>query len=133
MDTPLDPHTLAARLVDFYKDYDFYHFLDSLNATVEDAIDQTQKILGSRDGVHSFLDAFAEISGEGELTYDQEQEAAALTNSLKEFYQSLSNEEFSQSRKAPLSEQISSASSRTISPDHSLSHKRAEPERNLEV
>lgn len=70
---------LAGRLVDFMKDYDFYHFMDSMGlGGEEEAVGETQKALASNRGVASYVEALTEIICEGELTADQETRARHL-------------------------------------------------------
>lgn len=77
--------SLAARLVDFYKDYDFYDYQDSLEVgdTDEDAIKRMDIELTNPEAVASLLEKLKEISQDADLSSEQKEELNFLIAELK--------------------------------------------------
>lgn len=74
---------LAGRLVDFMKEYDFYEFLDSLDAGgEEEAIEKIAKELTSIDHVNWYVKFFEEMSYGDELTYDMKIRSLELMEAI---------------------------------------------------
>ena len=76
---------LAARLVDFYKDYDFYDYQDSLEVgdTDEDAIKRMDIELNNPEAVASLLEKLKEISQDADLSSEQKEELNFLIAELE--------------------------------------------------
>ena len=77
--------SLAARLVDFYKDYDFYDYQDSLEVgdTDEDAIKRMDIELNNPEAVASLLEKLKEISQDVDLSSEQKEELNFLIAELE--------------------------------------------------
>lgn len=77
--------SLAARLVDFYKDYDFYDYQDSLEVgdTDEDAIKRMDIELNNPEAVASLLEKLKEISQDADLSSEQKEELNFLIAELE--------------------------------------------------
>ena len=77
--------SLAARLVDFYKDYDFYDYQDSLEVgdTDEDAIKRMDIELTNPEAVASLLEKLKEISQDADLSSEQKEELNFLIAELE--------------------------------------------------
>ena len=78
--------TLAARLVDFYKNYDHYDYHDSLEVgeTDEDAIKRMESDLMRVDSILQIYESLRQIARNEILEYDQEKEIAILLDELME-------------------------------------------------
>ena len=76
---------LAARLVDFYKDYDFYDYQDTLEVgdTDEDAIKRMDTELSNPEAVASLLAKLKEISQDADLSSEQKEELNFLIAELE--------------------------------------------------
>ena len=72
--------SLSSRLVDFIKDYDFYHYSDTLEVgdTEEDAIKEMDRELSNPKTAKSLLDSLVQISKEDSLDGEQKE----IVNSL---------------------------------------------------
>ena len=77
--------SLAARLVDFYKDYDYYDYQDSLEVgdTDEDAIKRMENDLTKPEAVVSLLSQLKEILADTDLSSDQKAELEYLIGELE--------------------------------------------------
>lgn len=62
---------LAERLNDFYKDFDFYDYMDKLNGTEEDAVMELVGQLEDSEAVSGILDVLLDIRENGELNEAQ--------------------------------------------------------------
>ncbi len=80
--------SLAARLVDFYKNYDYYDYNDSLEVgeTDEDAIKRMERDLTNRDAVCHLIEKLREFSRDEDLDAEQEGEITVLLEDLMELY-----------------------------------------------
>ena len=80
--------SLAARLVDFYKNYDHYDYHDSLEVgeTDEDAIKRMEHDLTNRDAVCHLIEKLREFSRDEDLDAEQEGEITVLLEDLMELY-----------------------------------------------
>ena len=85
IDSPFLNKSLAARLVDFYKDYDYYDYQDSLEVgdTDEDAIKRMGNDLTKPEAVVSLLSQLKEISADTDLSSDQKAELEYLIGELE--------------------------------------------------
>lgn len=85
IDSPYLNKSLAARLVDFYKDYDYYDYQDSLEVgdTDEDAIKRMESNLTNSEAVVSLLSQLKELSADTELSSDQKAELEYLIGELE--------------------------------------------------
>lgn len=85
IDSPYLNKSLAARLVDFYKGYDFYDYQDSLEVgdTDEDAIKRMEDDLTKSEAVVSLLTQLKELSADTELRSEQRSELAFLIGELE--------------------------------------------------
>ena len=72
--------SLAERLVDFYKDYDFYDYMDKLEIgdTDEDAIKSMENSLGDPQKTSALLEVLNLMISEGELDEEQTSEIIGL-------------------------------------------------------
>lgn len=74
---------LAGRLVEFMKDYDFYHFQDALGAGgEEEAVQKIEQDLKSENGVISLHEAVLEVYSDGELSKEQASTIRGLIEDL---------------------------------------------------
>ena len=76
--------SLAERLVDFYKDYDFYDYMDKLEIgdTDEDAIKSMEQSLSDPQKTSALLEVLNLMTTEGELDEDQEAEIKELIDDV---------------------------------------------------
>lgn len=83
--SPYIEKPLAARLVDFFKDYDHYDYMDSLEVgdTDEDAIERVKNELGSQAAVNSLIEGLTEIISDEDISDELRTEAVSLINELK--------------------------------------------------
>lgn len=105
--------SLAARLVDFYKDYDLYDYRDSLapGATDEDAIHYMEEQLKEPASVDGILEALEEFAADPDLDEDQKEAIDGLLEDVKKLKRANESE---MERKRPLDEQIQEASARVF-------------------
>lgn len=115
--------TLAERLVDFCKDFDFYNYMDSLEVgqTLEDAIGQMETELRSPEAVSSLLTQLKDLSVDEDLTPDQRREVICLIKELTDMSQR-------SPVKPSLHDQIRAAEARTADPCNTLDPKAKLPE-----
>lgn len=106
--------SLAAKLIDFYKDFDHYDFQDSLEIgqTESDAILQMADDLRSPEYAASLLKAVSEIYRDEDLTKEQKSAAGHIIFSLSGYAGK-------GPVKAPLSAKIAAAASRAGHASHS--------------
>lgn len=77
--------SLASRLVDFIKDYDFYHYSDTLEVgdTEEDAIKEMDRELDNPKSAKSLLDSLIKMSKEDNLDDEQKNIVSSLIAGVK--------------------------------------------------
>jgi hypothetical protein len=77
--------SLSSRLVDFIKDYDFYHYSDTLEVgdTEEDAIKEMDRVLGDTKSAKSLLDSLIKMSKEDNLDDEQKENIGELIAGVK--------------------------------------------------
>lgn len=77
--------SLSSRLVDFIKDYDFYHYSDTLEVgdTEEDAIKEMDRVLADTKSVKSLLDSLIKMSKEDNLDDEQKENIGELITDVK--------------------------------------------------
>lgn len=99
--------SLAARLVSFYKDFDFYDFMDNmeLSQTEEDLIADLEKQLNDPKSAASILESVKQIFHEECLTPEQAAETGRLIHDIGILHTKTPS-------KASLKDQIASADSR---------------------
>lgn len=88
--------SLAARLVDFYKDYDYYDYMDSLEVgdTDEDAIKYMETNLKDSQSVSALLEVLNLMISEGELEEAQKAEITELINDVEKIKNGFEQPEF---------------------------------------
>lgn len=88
LDAVLENHSLgwflAERLNDFYKEFDFYDYMDKLDGTEEDAVIELTRELEDPDSVKGILDTLAEIRVDGGLDEAQRATLDELVLDLSE-------------------------------------------------
>lgn len=81
--------SLAERLNDFYKDFDYYDYMDKLNGTEEDTIEGLVGQLGDPTAVKGIIDVLADIKENGQLSDAERLELDDLISNLSKVLDSL--------------------------------------------
>lgn len=77
--------SLAARLVDFIRDYDYYHYSDTLEVgdTDEDAVKEMDRELADPKSAKSLLDSLIKMSKEDSLDDEQKEIVSSLISGVQ--------------------------------------------------
>lgn len=77
------PNTwLATRLNDFYKDYDYYDYMDKVDGFEDDVINDLEMQLNDFKAVEGILNTLKDIKETGELEFEQERVVFRLIEDL---------------------------------------------------